>query len=69
MFRRSDVFNRIFSHHVVDGDVFADVANKFEERKILHPVVVIHQFGGIGCIRFKIEKARQLSLNAILIMA
>ncbi len=48
----------VFCHHVVHGDVFADVAYEVEETVILHPVVVVHEFCAVWCIAFKVEEMR-----------
>jgi len=47
----------VFRHHVVDGDALADFAGEIEEGEILHPVVVVHQFGGVGRIAVEVEEA------------
>ena len=56
--------HRLLGHHVVDGDVLANVAHKIQELEVLHPVVVVHQFCTVGRIAFKIEEMSQLSLDA-----
>ena len=38
---------RIFRHHVIDGDVFSDITDKFKETEILKPVVIVDYFSGL----------------------
>ena len=59
----------IFRHHIVDGDMLADFASEVEKRETFHPVVVVDEFGGVGRIRVEVEKFRQLSFDASLIVA
>ena len=50
----------VLGHHVVDCDALADVAGEIEEGEVLHPVVVIDQFCGVGRITVEVEEAREL---------
>ena len=59
----------VLGHHVVDGDVLADVAGEVEEGEVLHPVVVVDQFGRIGGVGAKVEEAGELRLDAADVMA
>ena len=61
-------FNRFFSHHIVNSDMLTDIADKIQERIILHPVVIVYQLGSIRRVRIEIQKLGQLLLNAILVM-
>ena len=45
-----------------------DIADKIQERIILHPVVIVYQLGSIRRVRIEIQKLGQLLLNAILVM-
>ena len=45
------LLDAVFGHHIVDGDEFADVSREIKEGVVLHPVVVIDQFGGVGSRR------------------
>ncbi|OAV73814.1 hypothetical protein Barb7_02798 [Bacteroidales bacterium Barb7] len=69
VFRRQAFLDGILRHHIIDGKMFPHIADKVEEGILLHPVVVVHQFGGIGCIGIKVEKLRQLFPDALLIAA
>ena len=53
-----------FCHHVVYGDVFADVACKVEELEVFHPVVVVHEFGAVRGVAFKVEEMCELFFYA-----
>ena len=59
----------VLGHHVVDGDMLAYFACEVEEGIILHPVVVVHQLGGIGRPALKVEEAGQLRLDAAHVVA
>ena len=61
-------FDGVFRHHIIDSNTFADLADKLEERVIFHPIVVVDQFGCIGCIRFEIDKVAQLTFDSLLVM-
>ena len=61
-------FNGFFSHHIVNSDMLTDIADKIQERIILHPVVIVYQLGSIRRVRIEIQKLGQLLLNAILVM-
>ena len=63
------LLDRVFSHHVVDGDALADVADEFEERDVLHPVVVVDQHGGIRRVRLEVEQFGELPFDRLLIVA
>ena len=60
-------FHRILGHHVVHRDVLADVAYKAQETEFLHPVVIVHHFGGIFPA-VEHQQFFQLLLNAVLVM-
>ena len=36
------LLHRVFGHHIIDGDVLTDVANKIQEGIVFHPIVVVH---------------------------
>ena len=63
------LLNGFLCHHVVDGDVLADVPDKVEELEVLHPVVVVHQFCAVGCIAVEIKEMRELLFDASDIVA
>ena len=63
------LLHRVLSHHIVDRDMLADVADEAEEAVVLHPVVVIHQHGSVGGIAIEVEELRQLLLDASLVVA
>ena len=50
----------IFRHHIVDGNKFAHIARKVKERIVFHPVVVVDQFGCVGCVRIEVKEMFQL---------
>ena len=62
------LLHALLSHHVVDGDVLANLAGEVEEREILHPVVVVHHLGGIGTFGLEVEELSHLSLDALLVV-
>ncbi len=68
-FRAEALLHGVFSHHIVDGNMLADVADKVQERIAFHPVVVVDQFGSIGSIRVEIKELRQLLFDTFLIVA
>ena len=59
----------VFRHHIVHRDALTNFACKIEETIVLHPFVVVHQFGSIRSIAFKVEEARQLFLDASHVVA
>ena len=59
----------VFGHHVIDRDALADVADEVEERELLHPVVVVHQTGGVRRIGVEVEQLGQLPLDGLLVVA
>ena len=54
--------DRIFTHHVVDSEVFADIAQKVDKADAAEPVIVIDHFGLIITF-FKVQKTRKLILD------
>ena len=67
-FAAQTFFNGFLSHHIVNGNMLTDIADKVQERIILHPVVVVYQLRSIRRVRIEIQKLSQLLLNAILVM-
>ena len=61
--------DRVLGHHVVDGDVLADVADEVEEAVALHPVIVVDQDGVVGRITVKVQELGQLLADALLVVA
>ena len=61
------LLDRVFGHHVVDRNAFADVANKFQEREILHPVVVVDQFGRIRSVGLEVDQVTELPSDPLLV--
>ena len=49
--------------------MLANIADKFEEGEVLHPVVVIDHLGSIGGIAVEIKEFGKLTLDTFLIMA
>lgn len=49
--------------------MLANIADKCQKSIILHPVVVVYELGAVRGIAFKIQKTRQLFLNALLIVS
>ena len=60
--------DRIFGHHIVDRNMFADVTDKVQERIVLHPVVIVHELGRIRSVGIEIEEFGQLFLDTFLIV-
>ena len=58
----------VLCHHIVDGDALANFAGKIEEGEILHPVVVVDQFGLVWCVALKVEEVCELLLDALYIV-
>ena len=63
------LLHAVLRHHIVHGDVLSDLTCEVEERKVLHPVVVVHHFGSVLLLRLEIEEFRHLRLDALLIVA
>ena len=68
-FARKTLLHGVLGHHVVDGQILAHVADKVEECVVLHPVVVVHEDGGVGGVAVEVEEAGQLTLDGLLVMA
>ena len=51
------LLHTFLSHHVVDGDVLANVTHEVEEAEILHPVIIVDKLSLIRGITVKIEEA------------
>ena len=54
--------DRILTHHVVDSEVFADIAQEIDKADAAEPVIVIDHFGLIITF-FKVQKTRKLILD------
>ncbi len=65
---RETLLHRILGHHVVDGDMFADIPDEVQECVILHPVVVVHKLSLIRSVRIEIQDLRKLLANALDVM-
>ena len=52
----------IFTHHVVDSEVFTNIAQKIDKADAAEPVIVIDHFGLIIAL-FKVQKTRKLILD------
>ena len=63
------LLHAVLSHHVVNCDVLAYVANEIQERELLHPVIVVHQDCMVRSIAIEVKEVRQLSLNRLLVVA
>ena len=59
----------VLGHHVVHCDVLSYFSGEVEERIAFHPVIVVHEFGGIGCVAVEVEEAAQLFLDASHVVA
>ena len=49
--------------------MFAHVADKVEEREVLHPVVVVDEFGAVWCVGVEVYDVRELAFDCFLIVA
>ena len=63
------LLDRILGHHVVDGDELAYLAGEVEESPVLHPVVVVDQYGGVGSVALEVDELGELGLDALLVVA
>ena len=61
-------FHGILGHHIVDGNVLADVADKLQKTELAHPLVVIDENSAVGLIRVKLEEFAQLFFYTSLIV-
>ena len=52
----------IFTHHVVDSEVFTDIAQEVDKADAAKPVIVVDHFGLIIAL-VKVQKARKLILD------
>ena len=52
----------IFTHHVVDSEVFTDIAQEVDKADAAEPVIVIDHFGLIIAL-VKVQKTRKLILD------
>ena len=62
------LLDAVLCHHVVDGDVLADVADEAQEGEILHPVIVVHHDGVVRSIAVKVQELGQLLADALLVV-
>ena len=60
--------HRVLGHHVVDGDVFADVADEMQECVVFHPVIIVDEFGAVRLVAVEVEELCELFLDAGLVM-
>ena len=60
--------HRVLGHHIVNGDMFANVTNKVKERIVFHPVIIVDQLSFVRSIAVEIEELSELSLYAGLVM-
>ena len=44
--------------------MLADIADEVDEAVVLHPVVVVHEFGLVGGVGFEVQEAGELRLDA-----
>jgi hypothetical protein len=56
--------DRVLRHHVVDGEVLADVAQELEVADPLEPVVVVHHARRAGGVA-EVEEARELAPDRV----
>src|SRR5690606_8673236 len=68
VFTCNPLLHGFFGHHIIYGEVLADVPYKIQETEFLHPVVIVHQFGSVGFFAFKIQEFRKLCLDTAHIM-
>ena len=52
----------IFTHHVVDSKVFADITQEVDKADAAEPVIIVDHFGLIIAL-FKVQKTRKLILD------
>jgi len=57
-------FDRVFCQHLIDGDVFADITQKVEHRKLAGPIGVVDQLS-LGRALFEVKDAFELALDAL----
>ena len=48
------LLHAVLGHHVVHSDVLTHLTGKIQEGEVLHPVVVVHQLGGVGFLRVEV---------------
>ena len=48
VFSGQPLFNRIFGHHIVYGDVLANVSYKLKKADVFHPIVIVYELCGVG---------------------
>lgn len=59
---------RVLSHHIVYGDVLANLTSKVEEGKVFHPVVVVDKLGLVRLVAIEVEELSHLLLNSLLVV-
>ena len=57
--------DRLLGHHVVDGEVLADIAQKIEEADRPQPVDVVAHQRGVGRPGGEVEKPLELPANPL----
>mgnify|MGYP003181637232 CR=1 FL=1 len=62
------LLHAVLGHHIVHGDVLANVAHEVEELIVLHPVVVVDQLSLVGLIAVEVEELADLLLDGLLIV-
>src|SRR5690606_29659683 len=62
-------FHGIFSHHIIYGDVLANISYKIKKRKTLHPIVIIYHYSLVFGTGRKIQKLRKLIFHTFLVVA
>ena len=62
------LLHAVLSHHVVDGDVLANLASEVEEGEVLHPVVVVDELCLVRLCAVEVEELRNLLLDSLLVV-
>ena len=63
------LLHAVLGHHVVDGDMFSDLAREVEEGYILHPVIIVDKLRAVGCVALEVEELGELFLDSLLVVA
>src|SRR5690606_25600073 len=58
------LFDGVLRHHVVHGDVFSDIPDEIQKRKVLQPIVVVHHLGISGAAA-KLQELFKLGPQAL----
>ena len=53
----------VLRHHIIDGDVLADIPDEIDKGIILHPVVIVDELGLVGRVGVEVQELAQLGLD------